>query len=349
MTDKQKISSETEFLIPELCKDQQLFLLIMASQLLVIMFMLFQYGLQFDWTHFGLVTLYVYWQVLVSAVLLCKMRQFLGRLSMNRAAVVAYAVLLMVGFLTSVVAQWFYNQITLVDISWQFVLRNVLLSAIIIGLALRYFYIQQQLISREKAQLQASLWALQARIKPHFLFNTLNNIASLITIEPDKAERMVENVSTLLRASLREDVVEVSIEDEWELCQNYLQIEQIRIGERLSWTCDFSELDQSLKIPSLSLQPIVENAVYYGIQSNPESGYIRIGGVSNDEFVRITIENSQSKVHQAGFTSKGNHMAIENIRHRIKQLYGETAELELNNCESYFLVTLSYNLKERTL
>jgi two-component system, LytTR family, sensor histidine kinase AlgZ len=334
------------FLLPNLCEYQALLLLFMASQLLVITFTLFKFGFAIDWVSFGMVTLYVQWQSVFSAVVLCKMRLYLSRLPKHQAVAIAFSLLLAIGLGLAIAVQWYSAPLNYGRFSWNFVLRNLVLSAIVIGVALRYLYVHQKMINREKSALLANLSALQARIKPHFLFNTMNSIASLITIAPDKAEKMVEDLAELLRASLRDDVVETSIADEWWLCERYLEIEQLRLGKRLTWSCDFSGLDVSLNIPHLGLQPIVENAIYHGIQPHPEGGYLHVSGESTaDGWVTIRVENSQAKIYQMQRENRGNKMAINNIRHRIQQLYGDSAVLQLEDKEDQFLVTLRYQLR----
>lgn len=334
------------FLLPNLCEYPAILILLLGAQLLAIVLIVFQFGLEIDWKQFGMVSLYVQWQSMLSALCLCQLRLFLSRLPKLQGLALAFFLLLLVGLVMSVAAAWFMKPITHTVFSWDFVYRNMLLSAIIIGVALRYFYEHQKMINREKSELMANLSALQARIKPHFLFNTMNSIASLITIAPEKAEKMVEDLAELLRASLRDDALETSIADEWHLCERYLQIEQLRLGKRLAWSCDFAGLDQSLKIPHLSLQPIVENAIYHGIQPNPEGGYVRISGVSDaDGRVTIKVENSQNKQHQGQRENRGNRMAVNNIRHRIQQLYGDSAVLQLEDLEEKYLVTLRYQLR----
>ena len=123
-------------------------------------------------------------------------------------------------------------------------------------MVLRWFYLQQQLQNREQAALKSRIQALQSRIRPHFLFNSMNSIASLIDIDPEAAEKMVVDLSELFRASLMEPGL-VSIEDEIALCKQFVSIEQTRLGPRLAveWNVDLSE--GSFKIPSLMLQPLI--------------------------------------------------------------------------------------------
>ncbi len=333
------------FLIPNLCDLPALLMLIIVMQLLVILAMLFLSGLNFDWVQLGLFTCYVQLQALISAACLCELRLRVHHLSTSTSVVLAFILLLLIAFLMATAAYglWLNTTYTVAE-GFDFIARNVLVSAIISAVALRYLFIQQQLIAQQKAELHASLLALQARIRPHFLFNTLNSIASLISLAPEKAERMIEDLSTLIRASLRDDV-ETSIDEEWRLCEAYLKIEKIRLDERLQWHCDFSALNMQADIPSLSLQPLIENAIYHGIQPSLEKGDIQISGYSKGKMIEIIVENSQNQ-EEAAKPPAGHQMAISNIRHRITGLYGESAKLELHDKGRRFRVRLSYTLRD---
>lgn len=334
------------FLIPNLCEAQVLLLLMIVMQLLVILEMLFLFGMRFDWVHFGLVTLYVQIQTVISASVLCLSRNRLSRLTKEVAVSLAFILLMLVALLLAITIEYLWlSSLDMLRDGHHFVWRNVLVSSIIITVSLRYLFVQQQLIAQQKSELQASLLALQARIRPHFLFNTLNSIASLITIAPEKAEKMIEDLASLIRASLREEV-ETTIEDEWQLCQAYLQIEKIRLDERLQWHCDFSDLNLQSEIPSLSLQPLLENAIYHGIQPNPEMGVITISGHSNNKKVEIQIENTQSSHFKSVQQHEGHHMAVDNIRHRLVRLYGTTAKLDMQDYGDKFVVIMSYELSD---
>lgn len=332
----------TGLLLPNLCEYQSLFVLLIATQLLVVAFVVFRHGFYFDWAYFGQVTLYMQWQAMLSAIVLCRLRDFLSHISKYLAVTLAYAGLLLVALLLGLLVEW---QLTRLGhhFSLEFVLRNVLLSAIVAGIALRYLYVQQQSLEREKAVLQASLAALQARIRPHFLFNTMNSIASLISIAPDKAEKMVEDLCELLRASLREDQLETTVAEEWHLCQCYLAIEQQRLGDRLGWRSDFTGLQaDKVPIPALSLQPLVENAIYHGIQPHSAPGMIVVRGWQQGNTVHIEICNSKAVANDSGERHSGNRMAVENIRLRMQRLYGESASLSLTDQGERFVVHLQY-------
>jgi two-component system, LytTR family, sensor histidine kinase AlgZ len=338
---KPAVEKPQGFILPNLCADQPLLLLLMAAQLVVIAFILFEYGFQFDWIYFGQVTLYVQWQVILSVLVICRLRTKFATMPQYQAASLAYVILLLIALTVAVSVHLLAGQFNIASI-----FRNVLLSAIISGLALRYLYIQQQSIEREKSILQASLTALQAKMRPHFLFNTMNSIASLISFEPEKAEKMVEDLSELLRASLRDSQTETTLAEEWRLCERYLAIEQVRLGDRLDWRCDFGSMDMQTSIPSFSLQPLIENAIYHGIQPNKDKGFIHISAKQHDEMVHILVQNSYSK-HAHQKQHRGNRMAVDNIRLRVLKLYGASAGLDLLEKEGVFEAHLYYKKKNK--
>jgi two-component system sensor histidine kinase AlgZ len=180
---------------------------------------------------------------------------------------------------------------------------------------------------QQRSELQLRLDALRARIRPHFLFNTLNSIASLITIQPDRAERAIEDVSELFRAALRAEDHEGSLGEELHLCRLYLDLEMLRLGERLQVTWDIEDGLEACPLPSLLLQPLVENAVYHGISPRPQGGEVRViarrdGGMLEIEVLNPLPPGSVSP--RAG----GQQMAQENIRQRIEAQYPERGRFD---------------------
>eukprot|EP01031_Cornospumella_fuschlensis_P016430 gene16430-20080_t len=144
------------------------------------------------------------------------------------------------------------------------------------ALLLRYFFLQSQWRRQQQAELRARIESLQARIRPHFLFNSLNSIASLVVIDPYKAEQAVLDLSDLFRASLAKPGTLVSWAEELELSKRYLSIEQYRLGERLQLDWQVDDVPDDLPIPQLTLQPLLENALIYGIQPRIEGGLVRV-------------------------------------------------------------------------
>jgi two-component system, LytTR family, sensor histidine kinase AlgZ len=227
------------------------------------------------------------------------------------------------------------------DVDWLRIGRQLAIAGIISGLALRYLYVQQQLRAQEQSELQSRIQALQSRIRPHFLFNSMNIIASLIATDPDTAESVVEDLSELFRASLNEAGNQVPITEELELCERYVRIEGLRLGERLHVEWDIGECPPQLRIPLLTLQPLLENAIYHGIQPRPEGGTIRLRLRCTGDIVDVEIVNPLPPPGALG-QSQGNRMAVINIRSRLGVLYGAAAQLSAESEGEVFVTRLRY-------
>jgi two-component system sensor histidine kinase AlgZ len=334
-------NDDDDFFLPNFCNVQALLSLVIVAELLVLVLELASKGLQrFNWTDLGLSSFFVQWLVLLSAALLCNMRGLLRRLPLLWGVAVSYLLILLLTLLLSIAAQ----ALLPVEVDWQWdmgqILSNVIISAVMAGIALRYFYLQQLLRRQQQAELHARIEALQARIRPHFLFNSMNIIASLIAVDPDTAEQVVEDLSELFRASLQVKNTTVTFAEELDLCQKYVGIEQLRLGERLQVEWQLDTIPQDLQIPSLILQPLLENAIYHGIQPLPEGGLVRVQGEFRDAQCLITISNPLPK--QGHQQAEGNHMAVDNIRHRLAALYGKRARLSLQSDEDHFVTSLSF-------
>ncbi len=204
--------------------------------------------------------------------------------------------------------------------------RDVLVAAVSTGLVLHYFYLRDRAFS--PALSEARLMALQARIRPHFLFNSLNAVLSLVRSEPRRAERALEDLADLFRALLREERRVVRLSDEIALCKRYLDIEALRLGERLciEWVVDDAILDAA--VPPLVLQPLVENAVHHGVEPQSEPGVVRIHARALGNQVEIEITNPYVDGHTQPPGRSGNHMALDNVRERLALLFDVEARLE---------------------
>ena len=187
--------------------------------------------------------------------------------------------------------------------------------------------------------------ALQARIRPHFLFNSLNTIASLVPDDPANAERAIEDLADIFRGSMRRADSLISLSDELDLAWKYLQMEQRRLGGRLSIDWQVSELPEGASILPLTLQPLLENAVAHGIQPRVEAGKLRIYGRSEKDNIVITISNP---VGPDGHISAGHGMALENIRERLELAFGPSASLITHQDSEQFFAVLSLPYVENT-
>lgn len=323
--------------LPDLCTVQAVFHLILVGELLAIALTVVHGGVvDFNWNRLGVLSMLIQWIVLTSAACLCPLRPWFRRQHPMVAGVISYLLVLGITVLYTVVGAFIQD----LDgpFPWDQLLTNLMLAAVFAGIVLRYFYLQQQLRNQQQAELTARIQALQARIRPHFLFNSMNSIASLIAIDQDAAEKMVVDLSELFRASLSEPGL-IPLENELELCRRFVAIEQIRIGDRLQVEWDLDHMPEA-KVPSLLLQPLIENAIYHGIQPLLEGGTVTIAVKRVGSHCRIQVRNPIGDTQQA--SNKGNGMALENIRHRLEAHYGAKGELQVQATASFYEVTVEF-------
>lgn len=322
---------------PDLCSSQSVFLLVLVAEVVALLLTLADYGLEeFNWDRLALISVQIQWVVILSTLCLCRLKHWLSRQNQTRAGLTSYALVLGLSLLTCLLGQWALyiasGLMALPDQSfhpniWQLI-NNFTLSALIAGIWLRYLYLHQQLQNQRDAETQARIQALQSRIRPHFLFNSMNSIASLIASAPETAERVVEDLSDLFRASLAEPSL-IPLERELMLCRQYLDIEQLRLDRRLQVDWHIAHYDPRAKIPSLMLQPLMENAIFHGIEPLPQGGTIRIRVSQKDNTLSIVISNPYPLVRKNGGEGKARHnsMALENIRRRLQAHFGSAARL----------------------
>ncbi len=192
---------------------------------------------------------------------------------------------------------------------------------------------QRQLsqIESEKRQMEAQLKMLQAQIEPHFLFNTLANVGSLIDSDQALAKRLLERLNDWLRiALLRARSDQASLDDELDMLENYLQILKIRFGERLRWSIEVAEEARLATFPPMLLQPLVENAVRHGIEPKIGGGEIVIHAHIENATLRIAV--SDNGVGMAGDTDAAG-AGLDNVRARLAALFGDRGRLILQNNE----------------
>lgn len=177
---------------------------------------------------------------------------------------------------------------------------------------------------------QAQLQALRSQLNPHFLFNTLHSIAELIHEDPRRAEQMLLQLGELLRKSLKSQAIEVPLSEEIDFIRSYLAIEQMRLGDRLEvvWNVDASVLQ--LLVPSLILQPIVENAIQHGIAPSARHGRLEITAGRADGRLHLEVRDNGPGL-SASTDHAGSGIGIENTRARLQRLYGDGATFQLTN------------------
>ncbi len=343
----QKTDSDIDRLfLPNLCGIRAVFFVVLIAELFAFFLALAPMDISATqrWYQLGLISLFVQWCALASCSILCLFRPYLKRFSNIKAGIISYIIVLtVISVVTELTYYFIYaNSIELYPAGWhlQFFLRNIAIGAILTGPVLRYFYIQNQWRRNIRAETEARVQALQSRIRPHFLFNSMNTIASLTRSDPEKAETAVENLADLFRVSLSDARKQVRLEEELELCHRYIEIEQLRLGDRLDIKWDL-DVPNDAQVPALLLQPLLENAIYHGIESQTKGGCIEIRGRLTNKQIEFTLTNSlpdkNSKQRQ-----HGNQLAQENVRERLTALYAHRGKLDISEKEGMYQVSLQF-------
>jgi len=217
---------------------------------------------------------------------------------------------------------------------------RVLFFALATTLALiAYFNLRSRALS--PALSEARLQALQARIRPHFLFNSINAVLSLIRVEPKRAEAALEDMADLFRVLMADNRDLAPLQDEVELCRQYLAIEQLRLGERLRIEWHVDNMPKDALMPPLVLQPLLENAVYHGIEPSIEPGVISVNIYYVRDQVHMVLRNPYRR---DGSHHAGNKMALGNIRERLSLHFDAEASLRarVGQAEYEVHITIPY-------
>lgn len=223
------------------------------------------------------------------------------------------------------------------------VVRAILFTAAAAAVMLGYFNLRSRALS--PAITEARLQALQARIRPHFLFNSINAVLSLVRSEPRRAETALEDMADLFRVLMADNRDLAPLENEIELCRQYLGLEQLRLGERLQLDWHVDNMPKDALVPPLVLQPLLENAVYHGIEPSIEPGVVSINIYNVRDEVHMVLRNPYRK---DGSHHSGNKMALGNIRERLHLHFDAEASLKASVGDNHYEVhiTLPY-VKER--
>lgn len=288
------------------------------------------------------VSLYLHWISLLSAAALCWLRRHLDRMSVSTLAGVAFFVLLGITLLVSEMAYHVgrfmgWEEFLRPNAHMLFLARNALICSIVAAAVLRYFYVIHAWRRQVQASAEARFAALQARIRPHFFFNSLNSVAALIPARPEQAESLIEDLSDLFRAILKNRAPFNRLADEIELGKTYLRVEQIRLGERLTQDWQVEDGLEELQLPLLSLQPLLENAIYHGIECIPGGGKLSVDIRRHKHMLIIVVSNPVAEhVEHDG----GSGIAQDNIRQRLRLLYDDRGCLETRQTQEGYRAEL---------
>jgi two-component system sensor histidine kinase AlgZ len=196
-----------------------------------------------------------------------------------------------------------------------------------------------------RAEARSRIEALQARIRPHFLFNSLNTIAALTRSDALRAEEAVEDLGDLFRATLRDSHSPLRLKEEFELTRVYQRIEELRLGDRLKVRWAVADLPMRAFVPGLTIQPLLENAIYHGIEPLDRGGTVTVSGRVVAGNVEIVVTNPVA-ASRSSHSRAGNRIALDNIRQRLALAYDRAATLTIEQPPGEYRVTIRFPYTE---
>ena len=264
--------------------------------------------------------------LLLSLLLLAAFNDLLHRLSYRSAIVALVAIEFAVATAMFFLGHHLFNAAGTLERYWLFTLLTT-------GVLVGYFELRGRALS--PALTEARLQALQARIRPHFLFNSINAVLSLMRQDPRRAEQVIEDLAEMFRVLMADNRQLTPFSQEIALAKQYLNIEQLRLGERLQVEWDIEGFPDDALVPPLVLQPLLENAVYHGIEPRVEAGVISIQLRRDGDRVRVVLRNPYRPENDH---HTGNHMALANIRERLALHFDAEASIKTSAAEGSYEV-----------
>lgn len=343
-------SAQSTAILPNFCTGSRVIRVLLVCEAVAVVLALGTSMSSGLWRGLFLLSVYVQWIGVCSAAALCLVRRYAQGLNTRVVMALSYVSLLLVTLAVTeiiFVAGRFTAFGVLLQDSGQaaFVLRSMGICAVVAALGLRYFWLRASWAAHAEAELRARLEALQARIEPHFLFNTLNNVAALIESRPGEAETALEDLAALLRARLNADSpAAIRLADEMRLVDAYVRIEKLRLGDRLAMDVDLSPGAQEARLPSLCLQPLVENAIGHGVARLPNGGTVRVRAWMEAQVLFVEVRNP---VAASAGRAPGHRQALSNIEHRLALAYDEQARLDFTHDDTWFTVRLQLPQQDR--
>ncbi len=334
--------------LPDFCAAGTILVILLVAELVAIVLTLAAYEPGAFLTDLSKMSMYLLWLALLGTAVLCRIRPWAEQQGNTQAFVICFVLLeitcLVLAEVTYRFTVRFGEAVIIDDTHVSFLMKTFAISSIVIALAMRYLYISSEWRRSIVLEAQARISALQALIRPHFLFNSMNTIASLTRSNPKLAEEAVEDLASLLRATLNAPKDRTTLKEEMEVARIYQRIEQLRLGDRLAVRWDVDQLPMRALMPSLTIQPLLENAIYHGIEMLPDGGVVIVSGQRVDDDLRIAIRNpvAPDQTRKKG----GNKMAMANIRQRFELAYGNRATVDIQETDSDYSVQLQFPCDE---
>ncbi|MDH4234841.1 MAG: histidine kinase, partial [Gallionella sp.] len=216
-------------------------------------------------------------------------------------------------------------------------LRYGLISVIESGILLLYFRLRSRILSQ--SLYDARLQALRARIRPHFLFNSINAVLGIVRVQPKRAEAALEDMADLFRMAMSDEGDLVPLRQEIRLCEQYMALEKLRLGDRLRMDWQLHDVPGDAMIPPLLLQPLLENAVYHGIESLPQGGCVDITLRLSGNELQLQVKNPSTP--RSHMHHHGSKVALSNIRERLDLLFDAEARYNVESSHDFYCVEIA--------
>ena len=350
MPPPRKANAPAPFYLPDFCAAGNVLAVVLIAELVAVLLTLARYGIaEKFWIDLARTSLFLLWAGMGSAAVLCVSRPRLQQFDVRRGSTLALGLMLLVTVVITEAAWWLATTSgrllgmegsELGSDHAAFLWRNLLVGAVAGGLALRYFYVSQQWKRNVEAEASARVRALQARIRPHFLFNSMNTIASLTRSDPALAEEAVMDLAEMFRVSLRETRDRIPLAEEIDIARSYARIEGLRLGERLQVQWRLEDLPGEVTVPALILQPLLENAVYHGVEPLPHGGTITVRGTRQGRFVELAVENPVGTPRRS--RGGGSGIGLDNVRQRLGLTFPGEGTLEWRESGGHFSAVLRF-------
>jgi two-component system sensor histidine kinase AlgZ len=302
------------------------------------------------WQDLNLLVAFALALSLASALVLSLLSPWLKRASVATGSTLVVLVLLAVAVVGTDAMIFALHDLGFVAERWppwreNLILRTLLVTGMISALGLRYLVVQRRAEIEMQHQQEARMQALQSRIRPHFVFNALNIIASLVRTDPNKAEKAIEDMADLFRMMLSEDEQLVPVKNEVDVTKQYLALEALRLDARLNVEWDVGTFPRKAVMPILTLQPLLENAIRHGIEELPAGGTVGVRLWEEANSIRIRVTNPVPAVRRKERITTSHVQSLDNIRRRFHSHYGDAATLTGVEHDGEFVATVALPIR----
>ena len=343
---------ETGFL-PNFCRGELVWHVIVLAEMLAIVATIITPPISTSMLNdVFLVSLFLQWIALSSVTVLCLLRPYLNRLPERRAILMAYMILLCMTWLVGEFTLWLLSttdRLPTARPEWYgyFHAQNLTVSAIVNALALRYFLARHKLRQTTMREERARAEIMKYRIRPHFLFNSMNIIASLTQRAPVRAETAIEDMADLFRLMLDDSKDLMPVHTEISVARKYIKLEKLRLEQRLNVNWKIGSIPRTAKTPVLMLQLLLENAIHNGIEQLAEGGDISVViDMGDEDTLAIAVDNPVAEetttTRHSDYMLQQDSSALDNIRLRLYELYADAARLTVNRTPTQLSVRVTH-------